>query len=206
MPRTISFIECVVVLTLLAATATVAIPFWQSDQIVENEERAVEILTRICEAQDRFHARCGTYGFLEELAGARSGRRLTTLPASLVLGDPSGGLLERNGYIFTVYLPSAEGYGALHHAELDAETAARFWIAYAWPAHYGITGRRLFAVTSKGDVFAHENSVNPFAARARRPFASLAWKAIKEDDAPFKEPAAWVQHLRWNKVRAGVPD
>lgn len=200
MRRTFSLLECVIVLSLIAATATVAIPYWQSDQIVENEQRAVDILGRIADAQSIFRARGGSYGFIEELSGAGSGRRITTLPAALVIGTPTSGLLERDGYVFTVYLPSLDGHGALHHTEVDNEAASRFWIAYAWPAHYGITGRRVFAITCEGKVWAHENSVNPFSGRERRPFATLAWKAIAGSDAPLKEPAAWVKSLGWDPV------
>lgn len=200
MRRSFSFLECSIVLALVAAAATVAIPRWASDRIVENEERAVEVLGRIADAQKAFHARCGTFGLLKELAGTHSPRGLQVLPACLVAGEPSLGALERNGYLFSVYLPSIGGHGALGHLEVDAEAAKRAWIAYAWPAHYGITGRRLFVVTSTGDVFAHENSVSPLSSRETRPFAGLAWSKL-DPKTPFREPANWVKKVRWDPVR-----
>ena len=203
MPRrrlpSISFLECAIALSLLAGAATVAIPRWTSRTITLNEQRAVDRLALISDAQQRFHQRCQTFALLSELSGERTSRGLDTLPRCLDMPPPRHGITESGGYLFTVYLPSDEGYGATGAGDVDPEAAESGWIAYAWPSHYGISGRRVFVATPDGEVFAHENSGAPLAGRDRAPFASLAWSTLTTG-TPFQEPVDWVKQTRWEPV------
>jgi len=199
MRRSFSILESFILLALVSAAATVAIPIWASDRIVTNEARAATMLRQIAASQAEFHARNGTYGLLEELTGSGSARGLTVAPACLESRSSWLGAVEVDGYLFSVYLPSKQGHGALKHADVDPEGGAQGWVAYAWPAHYGITGRRLLVVTPAGDVFAYENSVAPFTSRNRRPFAELAWAKLGPG-TPFQEAGGWVRQIRWDPV------
>ena len=195
----ISFLECIIALALIAGAATVVIPRWTKEKITTNESAAVTHLSSIVDAQRRFHERCGAFALLQELTGDRTSRELDTLPALLDLPRPSHGVSEVDGYLFTVYLPSAEGHGALSARDVNPTLARRSWIAYAWPLHYGITGRRVFVVNSDGQVFAEENAGTPLAGLKRVPFASLAWTTLRAD-TPFQEPVSWVKQVRWEPV------
>ncbi len=199
MRRSFSILECFILLALVSAAATVAIPRWASDRIVTNEQRAAVMLREIAAAQAAFHLRNGTYGLLEDLTGDPSSRGLKVDPACLEAPTPWLGAAEFNGYLFSVYLPTKQGHGALSHVEVDPEAGAKAWVAYAWPVHYGITGRRVLVVTPAGEVFAYENAVMPFTTRERRPFAELAWAKL-DPKTPFEEPGGWVTQVRWDPV------
>jgi hypothetical protein len=204
MQRSVSILECSILLALIAAVATVAIPLWASERIVNNEEQAVAALRRIAAAQVDFHSRNGTYGFLRELSGTRSPRNLIVEPACLNLGIPTRGALDIDGYLITVYLPSEDGHGALSHLDVDADGSKEAWIAYAWPDHYGITGRRVLVAvpTDKPgacELFAYDNSVEPFTGRQHRPFAELARTKLGPG-TPFREAVGWVTQLRWERI------
>lgn len=206
MRRSVSILECFILLALIAGVATVTIPLWASERIVNNEAQAVAALRRIAAAEVDFHSRNGTYGFLRELAGISSPRNLIVEPACLNLGSPTRGALDIDGYLITVYLPSKEGHGALSHLEVDADGSEKAWIAYAWPNRYGITGRRVLVAIPTDtpgpcELFAYENSVESytFTGRQHRPFAELARTKLGPG-TPFREAGGWVTQLRWERI------
>ncbi|MAG56892.1 MAG: hypothetical protein CMJ83_11415 [Planctomycetes bacterium] len=197
--RTFSFVECLVLLLLVAAASTVAIPHWTSDGMLRNERGAVEVLREIAEAQDLFHTRNATFAMMEELTGFRTGREVELIPPAFPSGAPEYGVIERDGYLFSVYLAAKDGEGALRLVDPDEEHAKTFWVAYAWPRHYGITGRSLYAINAQGEVFTWENSVNPFSSREARPPANLLGARLGKDH-PLAKPPGWVERLSWTRV------
>ena len=144
------------------------------------ESAAVATLKNIAHAQRQFckDASCdvdgdgvGEHGFLAELAGAlplranaeRAAVTLATPLLTTALGKVHKGRIQRIGYLFQLSLPGVGGvwipeasHGGGIGAGVDANGAELDWLCYAWPVVHGETGKRAFAITSRGDVLASD--------------------------------------------------
>jgi hypothetical protein len=103
-------------------------------------------------------------------------------------GDPGAhGFVEVHGYLFRVFLPgpdgTAVGEGDPGAGVVDASAAERRFVAYAWPARQGKTGRRSFVVTETGEI---RSSSEPSLTGKAAPAAGAAFGG----ESPFSPSAA----------------
>ncbi|MEL6428045.1 MAG: type II secretion system protein [Planctomycetota bacterium] len=190
-----TLVELMITVAIIAVVSAVAVPRLASARASSNEAAAISTLRTIAAAQAQVQASAtidtdadggGEYAYLGELAGADPVREFnggapaigtrtldpTYLPAAfgeVVPDGASGGVVERAGYYFKVFLPGAFSSGAYPGtAELgsggasgtlpSATGAEILWCCYAWPVTAGRTGRRAFFVHQDGDVISTANN------------------------------------------------
>ena len=155
----------------VAIIAAIAIPNLLESRVTANEAAAAATLkSGVFPAEIQFqaggyrdldHNNVGEYGFFSELAGGPVTGRSDHIPLRLLV--PSERWLkpapEVNGYHFALFLPDGKN-GAFGADEAVPPTAAeaahageRDFIAYAWPVDAS-TGRKVFAITASGTVYA----------------------------------------------------
>jgi hypothetical protein len=106
----------------------------------------------------------GEYGGFLEMSGALAGRMNSPLNPPVLSSAfrtmSATGEVERNGYLYRIYLPDSRGAGVgetsatFSRAGVDADLAETTWCMYAWPVAYGRTGTRTFFTNQGGDVLA----------------------------------------------------
>lgn len=106
----------------------------------------------------------GEFGGFLEMSGAVAGRMASPLnPPVLARAFRTllaTGEVERNGYLYRLYLPGPRGVGVAEPPtgfdlrDVDADLAETTWCLYAWPVAYGRTGRKTFFTNQGGDVLA----------------------------------------------------
>ncbi|MEZ6020605.1 MAG: hypothetical protein R3F17_11030 [Planctomycetota bacterium] len=98
---------------------------------------------------------------------------LATAFGNIAAGAAGPGVVERQGYLFAIYLPAARvgaqipgvgeaaagGTAAAGTALATWNTAdcELYWCAYAWPVEAGKTGNRAFFINQEGDVASTSN-------------------------------------------------
>ncbi|MHC5068597.1 MAG: hypothetical protein ACYTF0_08395 [Planctomycetota bacterium] len=143
----------------------------------------------------------GEYGFIPELAGL-VGTQGGIEPGMLTFlgANHTGPEAIIHGYHYQVFLPDGAG-GALTYDDFVTRLAAKdtsgcderemYWIAYAWPAEVGSSGRKVFAITQDGKVY-----VSTIAEAGYRP----VWNALVGGrDVPFKKASRgpdWPPYIR----------
>ena len=158
-------------------------------RISANEAAAIATLRSIASAQELVQSLIeidtdfdgtGEYGYLGEMAGVAAvrGSGEPMDPALLVssLGNvTAGGIAERSGYLFRVFLPGATVGGRTpglpegSRVEPDPDAAEILWCAYAWPAEAGVTGRRAFFISHEGELTAAPNADGAYSGEDRAP-------------------------------------
>ncbi|MGE0192023.1 MAG: type IV pilin protein [Planctomycetota bacterium] len=176
--RGFTLIELIVVVSVLGLIAVIAIPNFLDSKLQANEVAAIDALRLVAQAQTQFQARAivdrdgdgiGEFGGFMELAGMRGPRGPVGAPARPPMSPPiltSGsfqtvhapwGHVERNGYLFQMYLPQPDGrryperVGQFHDI-VDMDLAEVTWCCYAWPRVYSQSGRRTFCVNQTGTI------------------------------------------------------
>jgi hypothetical protein len=95
---------------------------------------------------------------------------------------------SRDGYRFRVYSRSVGGsvvVGLPHEAQRLAHP--RF-VCYAWPVELGVTGRRAFVVSPRGEIFAAANDgFQDYSGMERIPAPGAAFVAGEGEDADHLE-------------------
>ncbi|MEK7484750.1 MAG: hypothetical protein AABZ60_10520 [Planctomycetota bacterium] len=175
--------------------AAIAIPGLLRARTSSNETSAIGILRTISTSQNQFQNACmkdrdvdgtGEYGFFTELAGTlpvpvgnQEGSPARPAFINSVLGTTSmqnGGIAQKSGYYFLMYLPSGSENGPIRENgqvvppasyvqfQEMSETEAREinaqetrWCAYAWPVSAGESGNKAFFINQAGEVFATSN-------------------------------------------------
>lgn len=193
---TLPFLEVSSVACLLAAAFVFLSPSDRAEHVHLAERTAVATLRDFHEAQQIFLDRANhrSFGLLPELMGAKSIRSHPTQPP-LLKPLPLDTILERNGYLFALFLPSVDLRGALKAADVDESQAGEAWVAFAWPIRYPHTGRRLFAIGKDGVVMSYENALESFEGPTDIPPPVLFSSQMKT--SAFGKPPAWVTRLRW---------
>lgn len=157
---------------LALALTWIAIANWREHQCRENEERASQFCYHLIGAQQQMQAwevldpgdlQNGSFGFFSELCGARRDRNGVLLQWGsnpFLLSRRSmpdeGGFVHRDGYVFAMFLPAADGgwvteRDVANGRAIDEARAREQFLCYAWPEHWGWSGRSVF-LTGPGCV------------------------------------------------------
>jgi prepilin-type N-terminal cleavage/methylation domain-containing protein len=174
-----TLIELMIVVSIIAIIASIAVPNLVSARMNANEAAAVSVLRAISVAEAQFSKSTiadengdgeGEYGYFGELTGrtlvrGASKKSTADLSATMALVG-STGEVERSGYIFRMYLPAAGGVGTGENAGggiasgvLDAGLAQAHWCCYAYPASHDASGRRTYFVNEHTDLMVTESSL-----------------------------------------------
>jgi len=148
-------IELLVVLSVIAIIAAIAVPLVLRAKLAAHEASAISSLRTIHDAQEIFRATCG-YGkfFAATLPQLGAARTIT-----YDLADAP--IVAKSGYLITlVGTPPSDK----DKDKLDACTAAPLaahWYASAVPQLPGITGQRAFATALDEDLWQDANGAAP---------------------------------------------
>ena len=204
-----TLIELMIVVAIIAIIAAIALPKLMSARISANENAAVATLRSIAAAQQQLQASCaidtdadggGEYGYFGELSGAVPMRVYDNVSGGAIAGTagtdeltpaylatPFGsidanGFVERQGYLFRIFLPDAAAAGIAEAANggsgaafPDSANAEVMWCAYAWPVDCDKTGVRSFFINQEGDVVAYDNRDRAYTGTAATD--TPAWNA-----------------------------
>ncbi|MGC6486343.1 MAG: pilus assembly FimT family protein [Planctomycetota bacterium] len=204
-----TLIELMIVVAIIAIIAAIALPKLMSARISANENAAVATLRSIAAAQQQLQASCaidtdadggGEYGYFGELSGAVPMRVYDSATGGAIAGTagtdeltpaylatPFGsvdanGFVERQGYLFRIFLPDAAAAGVPEAANggsgaafPDSANAEVMWCAYAWPVDCDKTGVRSFFISQEGDVVAYDNRDRAYTGTAATD--TPAWNA-----------------------------
>jgi len=192
-----------------------------SARLAANESAAISTLRSISSAQAQIQSSgaidcdsdgAGEYAYFAELAGQQPLRVNTGTPAAPVAGagNPATDMLnpailssafgnvtlarvQRQGYMFQMYLPAATAGGLVGSVAEDAtggKLAAPFpnpnngellWCCYAWPANHNKTGNRAFFCNQEGDLLQCLNrSATPFDGAVLAPGFSEAFSVAND--------------------------
>ena len=193
-----------------------------------NEAAAIATLKNISSAQCQCKAQgiidgngngAGEYGCFGELSGnvalrkdAKGGigdTKMSPPVLSAAFRKVKASRVERSGYIFQIFLPTADG-SAVSEAEtggaagvsVDPHRAEVTWCAYAWPISEQ-TGRRCFFVNQSGDVSATDNESQGYAGSEKPPMpnAAFAKGSSGKLDAPMALNADGCDGGKWVVVQ-----
>ena len=142
----------------------------------------------------------GEYGFFGELSGGvavreASGNGTPISPPVLSRAfsnvDPNSQVV-RSGYIFQMYLPDSGSQGVTEVAGtnpptrhmggdpgntqgVDAARAEVLWCCYAWPSHFGLSGKDALFINQSGKVLSSRNHVTKYNGASRPPMPTAAF-------------------------------
>lgn len=173
----------------------------------------------------------GEYGYFGEMAGIDAMRVAAGAPAAPAAGAvtdiltpavmasafgtvvaspaPGGGIVQRSGYCFAMYLPAATvagvggatpgipelGAGGSNPAAFpDSNNAEILWACYAWPIDVQGTGNRTFFINQEGDLLQTAN-------RGAAAYTALVGPTF---DAAFLLPGDMASGLRIGVAGVGA--
>lgn len=185
-----TLVELIIAVTIISIITSIALPAMTRAKMGANEGSAAVSLRSFLQAQTQFrdNMTCdtdgdcrGEFGLLGELTGASNIRTdggtttklaLPFLPHSFNTNDK--GQTSKSGYNFKVFLPgeTAVVYDTSNNQPgnwEDADYQENQWIAYAWPATFGVTGMRVFAIDNQGTVIAADNHNGLYNGNNKQP-------------------------------------
>ena len=158
------------VLLILAAAAVIIVPLWrqrsQAVEMVHNEDAAMVMVDRVHEAEVRFHAREGRYGWVEDL------ERAGLLEGFEVVRDGDTFYVASPGYRVDVLLPTAR-LGSTNvelvvqggDKPVDFDLASRHVSVVARPVRPMETGWRSYYVDEDDVLYTNEGVADTDGAR-----------------------------------------
>jgi len=218
-----TLIELMIVVAIIAIIAAVAIPKLMSARISANENAAIATLRSIAAAQQQLQSSAaidtdgdggGEFGYFAELAGTLPLRifdgaapAMGAAPADVldppilatafgnIVTAPTGGVVERQGYFYQIWLPGpsvagvttgfaedpAPGGATAVLGSLDSANCEILWACYAWPVDAEKTGNRVFMINQEGDPIAYDNRDQEYegiAAAANVPTFAAAYSDV----------------------------
>ena len=172
------------VVALLAVSASIAVPRALDARNTANELAAIRSLLTIARAQQKCQAiraidvnndGIGEFGFFGELLGkvnVRGGTARIRPPVlSSAFGSVTQSMVLNSGFLFQMYLPDVACMGVTeaynggdpsNSQGVDPIMAEKFWCCYAWPASWGVTGISAFFVNQSGKILATKNLTSYF--------------------------------------------
>jgi type IV pilus assembly protein PilA len=212
-----TLIELMIVVAIIAIIAAIAIPRLMSARLSANESAAISTLRSVSSAQAQLQSSAaidtdadgaGEYGYFAELSGTQPLRvsnagvpaagvagvdNLNPAILSSAFGNVTLARVQRQGYMFQMYLPAATAGGLVGSVAEDAtggKLAAPFpnpnngellWCCYAWPANHNKTGNRAFFCNQEGDLLQCLNrSATPFDGAVLAPGFSEAFSVAND--------------------------
>jgi prepilin-type N-terminal cleavage/methylation domain-containing protein len=201
-----TLIELMIVVAIIAIIAAIAIPRLMSARLSANEAAAISTLRSVATAQAQIQSSgaidtdadgAGEYAYFGELSGQRPVRisaagvpaagaagvdNLNPAILSSAFGNVTGSRVQRQGYMFQMWLPAATVGGVVGAVAEDAtggKAAAPFpnsnnseilWCCYAWPADDHKTGNRAFFTSHEGELLQCQNrSATPYDGTVKTP-------------------------------------
>ncbi|GAB4149209.1 MAG: hypothetical protein Fur0037_17560 [Planctomycetota bacterium] len=171
-----TLIELMIVVSIIAVIAGVAIPNLLSSRAMANDRAILSTLRTIAtaQAQCRQGAHVDLDGdgqaealTLQELAGSAtlrgSASALRPPMLSASLGDiDADGHLNKHGYLLALFLPDASGTGlaatAANLASIDPDLSESYWSCVAWPADRVSKVGATYFVNQIGEILMCKNS------------------------------------------------
>ena len=195
-----TLIELMIVVTIIATIAVIAVPNLLSSRLNANEAAAIATLKNIASAQELCRSQkvidtngngMGEHGFFAELSGATGVRnnesggvgseRVTPPALSGAFGNVQGSRVLRSGYYFQIYLPSSTAAplaeaptGGGSGVSVYGSSAEYLWCCYAWPATRNNSGNRTFFINQGGDIFACRNNTARYSGTTTIPAGTAA--------------------------------
>lgn len=185
-----TLIELMIVVTILAIIASIALPTMMSARSSANEKTVIATLRAVVTAQqlartngviDQNRNGQGEGATLAELAGTQVLRgssavlRPAYLSAAFGTVDADGYTLS-HGFYFALYLPDASGNGLLaapaNLASVNAELSEHFWTCIAWPRDRAVQGYGSFFTNQSGDILTSKDA--PYSGKTAIPPAGAA--------------------------------
>ena len=200
-----TLIELMIVVAIIAIIAAIAIPRLMSARLSANEAAAISTLRSITSAQAQLQSSAaidtdadgaGEYGYFGELSGVDPLRvsnagvpaagtvgtdELVPAILSSAFGNVAASVVQRQGYMFQMWLPNATAAG-LVPGVAEALTGGAgatlpnpnngelLYCCYAWPADYNKTGNRAFFTNQEGDLLQCLNrSLTPYDGAVKTP-------------------------------------
>ena len=172
-----TLIELMIVVAIIAIVAGIAIPNLLAARLRGNEIAAISVLRNLCTSQSQFQRAAaadedndgyGEYGYMGEMTGkvlVRGGTiRLPTDITQSMASVDTNGEVNRNGYMYRLYLPAPGGvgtreasFGGIAAGVLEPDGSEVHWLIYAWPANYGNSGIRTFFMNQRGEMMTTED-------------------------------------------------
>jgi prepilin-type N-terminal cleavage/methylation domain-containing protein len=200
-----SLIEILIVVTLIAIIAGIAVVNLLSGRLNANERAVISTLRTVCSAEMQFKTMnlvdadgnsASEYGTLGEMSGAvmLRGTGVTLNPnlLSLHLGNvDADGHVGKHGYLFALFLPDAAGNGLpetpANQALIDPRNSASFWTCVAWPATHGQTGWHTFFVNQRGDILMSTDA--DYSGKTRVPAPNCALVGVTGNNIAAQQTA-----------------
>ncbi len=182
-----TLMELLIVISIIAIVAAVAVPNLLSAKISANESAAISLLRNLASVQVQIGNRQfidvdtdghGEFGFFGELSGGvppRNNGANALLPPLLAgsFQQVNNGVITRQGYHFVIYLPGANGVGLLENAgnygAVDTDLAETVWCAYAWPSDFTTSGRNAYFINQVGEILRTDNLTQGYDGPANIP-------------------------------------
>lgn len=172
-----TLIELMIVIAIIAIVASIAIPNLLAARLRANETAAISVLRTLSTAQSQFQRSTkadedvdgmGEYGYFGELTGrvgVRGGASKVPTDITQSMGSvDANGEVNRNGYMYRLYLTSAGGagrresaFGGIAPGVLFPDSAEVYWVCYAWPAANGSSGTRTFFLNQRDEIIQTED-------------------------------------------------
>jgi hypothetical protein len=151
----------------------------------------------------------GEYAFLGEMAGTiplrGTSERLEPAVLNKPLGATKDGTATHTGYHYRIYLPAANGSGALCESnasdgkDVSAERAEASFTAYAWPVDAGTTANRVW-VMHNYLLYECEDPNGKYSGLEHAPRFDSSWPAERGVDREDGTPYVGKDGLTWQLV------